>query len=159
MHTCAYTFKKFFTSRKYLSTFSSEPGRTCRFPAARCISPLYNILVYTEHYCRKYVINVGNQRPVLVTALAWCGTPGSAATGSWACGAEDSGRIPRAGSRRYVIVPAKRIATAGKNGCHDTFVSALGNARGGVGWGDRLGIMIVFGLVQADRSLRLYPRG
>lgn len=29
------------------------------------ISPLYNTLVYTEHYCRKYVINVGNQRPVL----------------------------------------------------------------------------------------------
>lgn len=36
---------------------------------------------------------------------------------------------PRAGSRRYVIVPAKRIAAAGKNECHDTFVSALGNAR------------------------------
>lgn len=64
-------------------------------------------------------------------------------------GAEDTGRTPRAGSRRYVIVPAKRIAAAGKNGCHDTFVSALGNARG------RLGIMIIFG--SYVRSLYVYP--
>lgn len=65
------------------------------FPRRR-ISPLYNILVYTEHYCRKYVINVGNQRPVLVTALAWCDSPGSAARRSPVPPrAEDSGERPR----------------------------------------------------------------
>lgn len=34
------------------------------FPRGMHIAPLYNILVYTEYYCCKYVINVGNQRAV-----------------------------------------------------------------------------------------------
>jgi len=60
---------------------------------------------------------------------------------------------PRAGSRRYVIVPAKRIAAAGKSGCHDTFVSALGNARTA-----SARIMIIFGSRIRARSARLMRR-
>lgn len=50
--------------RFFNGCWSNTSEISLSLPLPLVISSLYNTLVYTQHCCRKYVINVGNQGPV-----------------------------------------------------------------------------------------------